>query len=205
MLLPACLKTIAELQNELVNYFHNKIETTIKIKQKRVSLQSIQKEHIFSLSRDNLSAKLINDTLVLNYQYGQSKDMIYDYEEMEITLRNMISELVLIDTEKVNFLTYQFELYAENASLISEVRVRIKQQQMVDDFRMKLSRLIMSMSHNDILHYLGSLDNIFTYKRTIAVERLPEDMTIQVFIESFIQAKFRLNDNVLRWPQFPRS
>ncbi|CAF1035564.1 unnamed protein product [Rotaria sordida] len=202
MLLPACLKTIAELQNEIVNYFHNNIETTSNSKRKCVSLQSIRPEHIFSLNRNSLSTKLINDSLVVNYQYGKGKDIIYDYEEIEITLRNMISELVLIDTEKLNFLTYQFELYGENTSLINEVRARIKQQQMINVDRTKLSRLIMTMSHDDILHYLGSLDNIFTYIRTIAVEKLTDDITIQLFIERFIRSKSRLNDNVLRWPHF---
>ncbi|CAF4169052.1 unnamed protein product [Rotaria sp. Silwood2] len=206
ILLPACLKTIAELQNEIVNYFRNTIETAIetttKSKRKSIPLQSIRPEHIFSLNRNNLSAKLINDSIVVNYQYGKSKDIIYDYEEMEITFRNMISKLVLIDTEKLNFLTYQFELYGENTSLINEVRARIRQQQLTNDDRTKLSSLINTMNHDDILHYLGSLDNIFTYIRTIAVERLTEDMTIQLFVERFIRSKSRLNDNVLRWPHF---
>ncbi|CAF4543837.1 unnamed protein product [Rotaria sp. Silwood2] len=183
ILLPACLKTIAELQNEIVNYFQNTIETTTKTKQQCVPLQSIRPEHIFSLDRNDLNRKLINDSLVLNYQYGKSKDIIYDYEEMEITLRNMISKLVLIDTDKLNFLTYQFELYGENTSLINEVRARIKQQQqLTNDDRTKLNSLINTMNHDDILHYLGSLDNIFTYIRTIAVEKLTEDMTIQLFV-----------------------
>ncbi|CAF3031874.1 unnamed protein product, partial [Rotaria sp. Silwood2] len=152
---------------------------------------------------NDFSRKLINDSLVLNYQYGKSKDIIYDYEEIEITLRNMISKLVLIDTEKLNFLTYQFELYGENTSLINEVRARVKpQQQLTNDDRTKLKGLIITMSPDDILHFLGSLDNIFTYIRTIAEEKLREDMTIQVFIERFIRSKSRLNDNVLRWPQF---
>ncbi|CAF4804397.1 unnamed protein product, partial [Rotaria magnacalcarata] len=58
------------------------------------------------------------------------------------------------------------------------------------------------MSPDDIFHFLGSLDNIFTYIRTVAEEKLTEDMAIQVFIERFIRSKSRLNDNVLRWQQF---
>ncbi|CAF2688734.1 unnamed protein product [Rotaria sp. Silwood2] len=121
---------------------------------------------------------------------------------MEITLRNIISKLVLIDTEKLNFLTYQFELYDENQSQINEVRARIRQQQLTNDDRTKLSSLIHTMNHDDILHYLRSLDNIFTYIRTVAVERLTEDMTIQLFIVRFIPSKSRVYDNVLRWPHF---
>ncbi|CAF2271747.1 unnamed protein product [Rotaria magnacalcarata] len=39
------------------------------------------------------------------------------------------------------------------------------------------------MSPDDIFHFLGSLDNIFTYIRTVAEKKLTEDMAIQVFIE----------------------
>ncbi|CAF4419783.1 unnamed protein product [Rotaria socialis] len=202
MILPACLKTIADLQNEIFNYFHNTIETTARTKRKRVPLQSIRLEHVLSLDRNFLSRKLIDDSLVLNYQYGKSKDIIYDYEEIEITLRNMISKLVLIDTDKLNLLTYQFELYGNEASLINEVRARIEQEPLASDDRTRLSRLIKTMNPDDILHYLGSLDNIFTYIRTIAAERLRQNMTVQLFIEQFIRSKSRLNDSILRWTDF---
>ncbi|CAF3368108.1 unnamed protein product [Rotaria socialis] len=202
MILPACLKTIADLQNEIFNYFHNTIETTARTKRKRVPLQSIRLEHVLSLDRNFLSRKLIDDSLVLNYQYGKSKDIIYDYEEIEITLRNMISKLVLIDTDKLNLLTYQFELYGNEASLINEVRARIEQEPLTRDDRTRLSRLIKTMNPDDILHYLGSLDNIFTYIRTIAAERLKQNMTVQLFIEQFIRSKSRLNDSILRWTDF---
>ncbi|CAF2141662.1 unnamed protein product [Rotaria magnacalcarata] len=202
MLLPACLKTIADLQNEIFNYFQNTIETTTRTKRKRVRLQSIRSEHVLSLDRNFLSRKLINDSLVLNYQYGKSKDIIYDYEEIEITLRNMISKLVLIDTDKLNLLTYQFELYGNEAFLINEVRARIEQEPLTNDDRTRLRRLIKTMNPDDILHYLGSLDNIFTYIRTIVAERLRQDMTVQRFIEQFIRSKSRLNDSILCWTDF---
>ncbi|CAM4807621.1 unnamed protein product [Rotaria magnacalcarata] len=202
MLLPACLKTIADLQNEIFNYFHNTIETTTRTKRKRVRLQSIRSEHVLSLDRNFLSRKLINDSLVLNYQYGKSKDIIYDYEEIEITLRNMISKLVLIDTDKLNLLTYQFELYGNETFLINEVRARIEQEPLTNDDRTRLRCLIKTMNPDDILHCLGSLDNIFTYIRTIAAERLRQDMTVQLFIGQFIRSKSRLNDSILCWTDF---
>ncbi|CAF4430067.1 unnamed protein product [Rotaria magnacalcarata] len=58
------------------------------------------------------------------------------------------------------------------------------------------------MNPDDILHYLGSLDNIFTYIRTIVAERLRQDMTVQRFIEQFIRSKSRLNDSILCWTDF---
>ncbi|CAF4810535.1 unnamed protein product, partial [Rotaria socialis] len=112
------------------------------------------------------------------------------------------SKLVLIDTDKLNLLTYQFELYGNEASLINEVRARIEQEPLTRDDRTRLSRLIKTMNPDDILHYLGSLDNIFTYIRTIAAERLKQNMTVQLFIEQFIRSKSRLNDSILRWTDF---
>ncbi|CAF1040574.1 unnamed protein product, partial [Didymodactylos carnosus] len=204
ILLPACLKTIAELQNEIVNYFQNAIETksTVTTKRKRVPLQSIRKEHIFDFDRMKLSQKLISDSTVINYQYGKSKDLIYDSEEIEITLRNIISKLVLIDTEKINFLTYQFELYNENTSLINEVRLRVRpQQRFADEDRNKFKNLIITMEPNHILGFLGSLDNMFTYIRIISEDRLRDNMSIQIFVKRFMRSKSRAND-ILNWPQF---
>ncbi|CAF5147766.1 unnamed protein product, partial [Rotaria magnacalcarata] len=106
------------------------------------------------------------------------------------------------DTDKLNLLTYQFELYGNETSLINEVRARIEQEPLTNDDRTRLRRLIKTMNPDDILHYLGSLDNIFTYIRTIAAERLRQDMTVQLFIEQFIRSKSRLNDSILRWTDF---
>ena len=163
ILLAAALKTIAELQNEIVNYFQTTVEHLLatEIKRKHVPLQSIRPENILRLDRNELSQKLVDDSLVYNYQYGKGKDIIYDYEEIEMTLRNMISSLVLIDTEKLRFLNYQFELYGQNTSLINDVRARVKQQQLTNDDRNKLHRLVLGMNNDDILNYLGSLDYCF--------------------------------------------
>ncbi|CAF5199653.1 unnamed protein product, partial [Rotaria magnacalcarata] len=188
LLLAASIKTLADLQNEIVNYFHNNINNVIntETKRKSVPLQSIQLENILRLGRIELSEKLVDDSLVINYQYGKGRDIIYDYEEIEMTLRNMISSLVLINTEKLHFLNYQFELYGENTSLINDVRARIKQQQMRNDERIKLQRLLLAMSNDDILNYLGSVDYVFTYLRNSAPENASETTTIQTFVENHI-------------------
>lgn len=204
LLVAACLKTVAELQNEIVSYFHNTVEHTIGIdtKQKRVPLQSIRPEHILRLDRNDLSKKLVDDSLVLNYQYGKSRDVIYDYEEIEITLRNIIGSLVLIDTEQLRFLNYQFELYGENTSLINDVRARIKQKHLPYGDRTKLHSLLIGMNHDDLLHYLGSLDYVFTYLRTAAPENASETTPIQTSVEHHIHSHNCLNGNVLRRPPF---
>ncbi len=199
----ACLKTLAELQNEIVNYFHNTVEHVVgtETKRKHVSLQSIRPEHILHLDRDNLSEKLVNDSLVLNYQYGKSKDIIYDFEEIEITLRDKISSLVLIDTDKLHFLTYKFELYGENSSLINDVRARIKQERLPNDERTKLESLVVKMK-NDVLNYLGSLDYVFTYLRNSIMDNATENTTIQAFVEHHIHSNVSLNDHILHRPPF---
>ncbi|CAM2726708.1 unnamed protein product [Rotaria socialis] len=204
LLLAASIKTIADLQNEIVNYFHNNINNVIstETKRKKIPLQSIQLENILRLDRIELSEKLVDDSLVINYQYGKGRDIIYDYEEIEITLRNMISSLALIDTEKLRFLNYQFELYGENTSLINDVRARIKQQQMTNDERIKLQRLLRAMSNDDILNYLGSVDYVFTYLRNSVPETASETTTIQTFVENHIHSYACLNDNILSRPPF---
>jgi hypothetical protein len=203
LLLAASIKTIAELENEIVNYFHNTVEHVgTETKRKHVPLQSIRLENILCLDRNELSQKLVDDSLVLNYQYGKGRDIIYDYEEIEITLRNMISSLVLIDTDKLRFLNYQFELYGENTSLINGVRARIKQQQLSNDERTKLQRLLIGMNNDDILNYLGSLDYVFTYLRNSVLENAAETTTIQTFVEHHIHSYACLHDNTLRRPPF---
>ena len=59
LLVAACLKTLAELQNELVNYFHNTVEHVVgtEIKRKYVRLQSIRLEPILHLDKNDLSKK----------------------------------------------------------------------------------------------------------------------------------------------------
>ncbi len=205
ILLAACLKTIGELQNEIVHFFHNKIVNDAdnnRYRENAIPIQSIRPEHILHLDEDVISTKLINDGFTINYQYGKSKDIIYDYEEIEITLRNMIGCLPLIDTDKLRFLNYQFELYSENTSLINDVRKRIKQEFLKENERIKLKNLINSMPNDDILHYLGSLDYVFTYLRNIDEETTNNSITIQTFVEQYIRSSACLNDNVLQRPPF---
>jgi len=206
LLLAATMKTIAELQNEIVHYFSNVIERDVntQIQRKQIPLQSIRPENILRLNPNELSQKLVDDSLVVNYQYGKGKDIIYDCEEIEITLRNMISSLVLIDTdtEKLHFLNYQFELYGENSSLINAVRARIKQKQLPNDIRTKLHSLLIAMNHDDILNYLGSLDYVFTYLRNSISENATETTEIQKFVEIHIHSHSCLNENILNRPPF---
>jgi hypothetical protein len=204
LLLAACLNTIGELQNEIVNYFHNVVEKSIntRMNQKKVRLQAIRLEHTWCLDRYEVTKKLMDDCLVVNYEYGKGRDIIYDYEEIEMYFRNMISSLVLIDTETLHYLNYQFELYAENASLINDVRGRVKQTRFTDDERIKLKNLIVRMNNDDILNFLGSLDYVFTYLRNSKGEHASTTTPIQVFVQHHIQSHTCLNENILGRPPF---
>ncbi|CAF3798071.1 unnamed protein product, partial [Rotaria sp. Silwood1] len=172
ILLAACLTTLGKLQNEIVNFFHHKIigNEESSRRQRAIPIQSIRAEHVLKLTPNDISLKLITDGFTINYEYGMGKDIIYDYEEIELTLCNMVSRLPLINTEKLNYFNYQFELYGENSSLINDVRARVKQELLTDDERTKLQGYISEMSNEGILHYLGSLDYVFTYLATITAE-----------------------------------
>ncbi|UJR36511.1 hypothetical protein I4U23_029232 [Adineta vaga] len=205
ILLAGCLRTIGELQNEIVHFFHNRILNDAennRYQENSIPIQSIRPEHILYLDASVISTKLITDGFTLNYQYGKSQDIIYDFEEIELTLRNMIGCLPLIDTEKLRFLNYQFELYSENTALINDVRRRIKQELFKENERMKLKNLINSMQNDDMLHYLGSLDYVFTYLRNMDDGITNESVTIQTFVEKYIRSSACLNDHVLQRPPF---
>ncbi|CAF3439065.1 unnamed protein product [Rotaria socialis] len=204
ILLTVCLNIIGELQNEIVRFFH---ETVIgnsgnSRRQRAIPIQSIRAEHLLNLTANDISLKLITDGFTINYEYDMGKDIIYDYEEVELTLCNIISRLPLINTEKINYFNYQFELYGENTSLINEVRARVKQELLIDDERTKLRGYISEMSNEGILHYLGSLDYVFTYLSTIADDFGQDPSSIQVFVQNYISSTACLNENVLRRQPF---
>ncbi|CAF5157686.1 unnamed protein product, partial [Rotaria magnacalcarata] len=139
---------------------------------------------------------------MINYEYGKSRDIIYDYDEIELVLRNKISNLPMIDTEKLQYLNYQFELYGENSSLITDVRTRLKQEPLEPTERKKLIGLIQGMDNDDIVNFLGSLDYVFTYLRDIDIDLNIEMPTIQTFVEKNIRWQSCLSDYVRRKAPF---
>ncbi|CAF3429136.1 unnamed protein product, partial [Rotaria socialis] len=55
---------------------------------------------------------------------------------------------------------YQFELYGENSSLITDVRTRVKQEPLEITERKKRIDLMPGMDNGDIVNFLGSLDYV---------------------------------------------
>ena len=204
ILLAACLASLGQFQNEIVNYFYETIigNAEKSRRQRMISIPSIRAEHVLNLTSNDISVKLITDGFTINYEYGMGKDIIYDYEEMELTLCNIISRLPLISTDELNYFNYQFEFYGQNTSLISNVRARVKQELLTDDERTKLQGYISDMSNEGILHYLGSLDYVFTYLSTTSEDFGLDPPNIQVFVQTYISSTANLNENVLRRQPF---
>ena len=123
LLVLAYLHTLSKMQNEIIGYFNNMILN--QTKNVSIPVQAIKAEHVFRFDANDLSNKLVQDGFVINFEYGKGRDLIYDYEEIEITLRNLVSCLYSLDCENLHSFHYQFELYAENTSLITQIRQRI--------------------------------------------------------------------------------
>ncbi|CAF3121458.1 unnamed protein product [Rotaria socialis] len=96
---------------------------------------------------------------------------------------NAAETMPMIDTEKLQYRNYQFELYGENSSLITDVRTRVKQEPLEITERKKRIDLMPGMDNGDIVNFLGSLDYVFTYLRDIDMDLNIEMPTTQTFVE----------------------
>ena len=67
--------------------------------------------------------------------------------------------LNLIQNQNDQFLK---RFYPENVKNF-KIRHRVPQQQLPTNERLKLSRLLISMNDDEIIHFMGSLDFMFTY------------------------------------------
>ncbi|CAF3484319.1 unnamed protein product [Rotaria sp. Silwood1] len=129
---------------------------------------------------------------------GKGRDIIYDYDEIEIYLRNRISSLILIDTDRFRCVNYQFDLYGENTSLTNDVRVRIKQKRLSNDNRNKLQNLIIGMNNDDMLIYLGSLNYVFTYLLIQFFEESVFDRALRADVKAELQKTTFTDDECQR-------
>jgi hypothetical protein len=152
------------------------------------------------LDESEINNKLVRDGFVINYEYGQGRDLIFDYEEMEMEMRKLVSSLCLFDTDNIPMLNYQFELYNENNSLITNIRRRINQTSLSNVDRAKFESLIVRMNRDEIVQCLGSLDHIFTYLCNIDDD--VSDSSIQAFVEQHMNTNACLNEHIFRRPPF---
>ncbi|CAF1605558.1 unnamed protein product, partial [Didymodactylos carnosus] len=120
------LQTLAKLQNTIVNYYRQidqPVNELIEDEKTRLQLiQSLTSEHLLELNSETMFDILSNDGFVMNYEYDKTKEILYGYDEIEIKLRNMISKIRLIGTDKLYFFNYQFELYNQDVLLFNDIR-----------------------------------------------------------------------------------
>ncbi|CAF2067824.1 unnamed protein product [Rotaria magnacalcarata] len=112
----------------------------VRVQRQTVSLQSLQPKTLLCLDKDIISRKLMSDTSVVNYEYGKGTDIIYDFQEIEFMIRDEISCLPMIDTDRIHYMNYQFELYEENASLITDIRRNSEQKLLSEKKRTELRK-----------------------------------------------------------------
>ncbi|CAF3661661.1 unnamed protein product [Rotaria socialis] len=200
LLLIACIKTISNLQNKIVQHFCDTMNSNspdVRVQRQTVSLQSLQPKNLLCLEKDIISRKLMNDTSVVNYEYGKGTDIIYDFQEIEFMIRDEISCLPMIGTDRIHYMNYQFELYEENASLITDARRNSEQKLLSEKKRTELRKSIDTIPNDDMLQYLSSLDPIFTYLRHCEHSSM-QNFTIKTFIEQHIRSKMGLGDKLLQ-------
>jgi hypothetical protein len=211
MILVAYLQTFANLQNDIVDYFHSHVVNYESNKQnyRVIPIQSIQQRQLFDFDTNKFRKILIEKCMVINYEYGMSQEIIYDYDEIEWTLRNEISRLPRIDIKNMQYFNYQFELYNENFSLINDIRERFDQKLFHDRKRSEMEQFINSLDNDTILQLSDSLEYILAYLRTITNKNIikkdnsnvNEILTIQAFIEDTnIYSKISISDKFGREP-----
>jgi hypothetical protein len=150
------------MQNDTLAYFR-KVVVNKTISNRRVFLNPIRLEHMLRLDESEINNKLMKDSFIINYEYGQGHDLIYDYEEIEMESRKFVRSFCLFDTDNIPMLNYEFELYNENNSLITSIRRRINQTPLFTVNRAKFESLPARINRDDIVHCLGLLDYVFTY------------------------------------------
>lgn len=212
MIIVDCLQTLANLQNNILNHFHsNGTSLTDKSEiynHRYIPVQTIKQKQLFDFDEKKLREVLVNKSLIINYEYGKSEEIIYNYEEIESILRNYISCLPLIDMKHIRYFNYQYELYDENVSLIKEIRDRIEQELFENSKRKDIKEHIKILTEDTIINISKSLEYILSYLRTTNIKNaiklnnkyITETLTIQGFIGNYIQSTIGLDTELDREP-----
>ena len=95
---------------------------------------------------------------------------------------------------------YQFEFYAENIALITQIRRHILQQFLLSNERMVLSRALRNMNNHQLIHLIASLNHIFTYLCNVEINEVHG--TSQTFVEEHIQRPVCLHEQIFRRPPY---
>jgi len=192
MIPTACLHTIVGFHNDIYDYFHSNI-TRIEEQQDShvIPIQSIRKEYLFDFGTNKLRKLLVEKCMIINYMYGRSEEILYDFDEVEWTLRNEISCLPKIDMKNIRYFNYQGELNNENMRSINDIRTRFQEKLKLleNKKRIEIKRLISLMDNTSVREMLNSLEYILTYLCTINNRNVVETSTMKTFIDIYIKSK----------------
>lgn len=76
-----------------------------------IHIQKIKKEHLLIITSDVIDTILNEENgFIVNYEYGKTKEIIYEYNEIETRLLTRINRLQLIEMENLIYFNNQFEL-----------------------------------------------------------------------------------------------
>ncbi|CAF3507128.1 unnamed protein product [Rotaria sp. Silwood1] len=200
-----CIHTLAKFQNNIINFYKHITNSQIlyediERKQPAIEIQKITKEHLLLVSPEIIDKILREENgYIINYEYGKTKEVIYDYDEIEARLCNRINRIRSIDTANFNYFNYQFELYHQDISIFNDIRRNIKQEQLSTDEKVKLQQYLRNTKMDDVRQFLGSLDYVFTYYRH-ATGR-PTTSTLKESVKALIHNTSHLHSYILNEKQ----
>jgi hypothetical protein len=200
-----CLHTLAKLQNNVVNFFNHITDQQMvhkddKQRQLTVDLQKVKEEHLLVISSETIDTILNKENgYIVNYEYGKTKEIIYDYDEIETRLCNRINRIQLINTENFDYFNYQFELNYKYVTLYNDLRRNIKQEKLSIDEKLNLRQFLINTKPDDIRTFLASLTYVFTYLQN-STDGQPT-LTIKNFVQNSIHNKKYLHSYILNEQQ----
>ena len=181
MIVITCLQSLARLQNDMITSVGKDEKTHSR---RVIPVQMVQQKQLFKFDTTELRELLIKEVMVINYEYGMSEEIIYNFEEMEWMLRNEISCLPKINTENMRYFNYASELYAENESLITEVRKRFKQTLFDNSQRKEIQKHLNSLTEDSVVEIKDLLEHVLSLLCNANIEH----STNQAFIKDYIQS-----------------
>ena len=189
------LRKLSQLQNDLLEYFYGKDKS--KYSQRIVSIQSINEKHLFQFDSNQLCLLLINRGLTIDYRYGLSREIIYDYDEIERCLTKEISQLSWIDFENIQYFHFQGEFTDEQKCLINQIRTRFEQDLFEESQRKKIQEELQNINNDTILDLYNLLTYILAFLRNINNKTIFQSMTIETFIKQHIHLKSIVGNPIL--------
>jgi len=192
-----CLQRLVNFQNELLNY------SNLDANGRRVlSIQLIQKRDLFDFGTKKLRKFLLEKACLINCDYGMSREIIYDFDEIEWTLKNEINCLPKIEMSTIRFANFQGDFVDEIMCLINDIRAQFEQKLFDPLERQAIKRSIDAYDNDTILQLFSFIEYILTYLRNLNNQTIVQTLTLQTFIEKYIYLKAILQNKILNKKPF---